>query len=185
MWNNNYYVTNDEVISLLNEKNTDLIMTKLSYLVQSKIKKYKSQIFYLDLLQEGKLGLLKAIYDFDLKRGINFFKFANWHIKHRIRLYLRWQKRNEPIEIERSYTNNESDYQYEQFEMKKNLVKEVENLPHIYKNVLILRFGIGCDKCSLKDIGEKFSLSKQRIEQIEKSAILKLRKNKNIQQYKD
>lgn len=41
-----------------------------------------------DLLQEGSMGLMKAIERFDVKKGFRFSTYANWWVKHHMRRYL-------------------------------------------------------------------------------------------------
>jgi RNA polymerase sigma factor (sigma-70 family) len=193
-----YYITNDQVLLLLKNFNESSkidknkiqedIVNKLSYLVQSRIKGYKNKIYYIDLLQEGKIGLIKAIKDFDLERGPNFFKFALWHIKCRIRSYLKWQnKAGRLVSDDDNYFNRSSEKDlennYEQAECYKIIIEEINKLPEIDRKILIMRFGInGGDYNTFKQIGEQFSLTKQRIEQIEKRALNILKKNKKINQ---
>lgn len=192
---NSYYVSNDQVLALLKilresesrdrEQVIASIIKQLGYLVQSKIKGYRQKPFYGDLLQEGKLGLLKAIKDFDPARGINFFKFACWHIQHRVKLYLQWHKKvNRVIENEDNYFGTHEDCAqdiFEQIEVQQTIKKVLDNLPEIDKRVLIMRFGIyDGELFTFKQIGDELSLSKQRVEQIQKRALLKLKNNKEI-----
>lgn len=193
---NNYYVTNDHVLNLIKNMreavgpSKEAILTsivgQLGYLVQSKIKGYRQKPFYGDLLQEGKIGLLKAIKDFDPNRGPNFFKFACWHILHQVKLYINWQNKfNKMVEDDEdnyfgsSIVNSQD--QFEEAEMWNIVDRAVESLPEMDKNVLCLHFGIKEEKSyTFKQIGEKYSLSKQRIEQIQKRAILRLQNNEEI-----
>ncbi|MFA5048783.1 MAG: sigma-70 family RNA polymerase sigma factor [Patescibacteria group bacterium] len=190
-----YYVCNDHVLALLKilkesstkdkEKVLASLVKQLGYLVQSKIKGYKHQLFYGDLLQEGKLGLLKAIKDFDPVRGINFFKFACWHIQHRIKLYLHWYKKiNMVLKDEDNYFGTYEECSsdiFEQAEVKQTIINALNKLPEIDKRVLIMRFGINNNNFyTFKQIGDELFLSKQRIEQIQKRALLRLKNNTEI-----
>src|SRR5438132_8684202 len=54
-------------------------------LVISIAKRYRNQgLPFLDLIQEGNLGLLKAIDKFDYKRGYKFSTYATWWIRQAV-----------------------------------------------------------------------------------------------------
>lgn len=195
-----YYVSNEQVLALLKifrdapenkkEKIQSLLVKRLTYLVQSKIKGYRERPFYSDLLQEGKIGLLLAIEGFNPLRGVNFFKYAEWRILHQIKMYLRWQKR-----AERAVRAKEENYfgticgpdpyeYYENIEKQVVLKKALDKLPEMDKRVLVMRFGMfGSDSHTFKQIGDIYSVSKQRIEQIQRRAISKLKNNREIRQF--
>jgi RNA polymerase sigma factor (sigma-70 family) len=193
-----YYVYNSEVILQIERLKVapsreklwirEQLVKKLSYLVCSKIKKHHSKVFYEDLLQEGKLGLVKAIDDFDPQRGLNFFKFANWHIKNRIRRYFKWNYKLPTTTCEASdiceKEGNDTQHLFEDREGKRLLREVVNKLPDKDRRVIIMRFGLdGGKEHTFEQIGEMFSLSKQRIEQIKTRAIAKLSKNRRIREF--
>lgn len=65
------------------ELEDELIMS-LSYLVRSVIIKYKRFDNYEDLYQEGMIGLMKAVQQYDTSTTFHFVRYAMWWIKSRI-----------------------------------------------------------------------------------------------------
>jgi RNA polymerase sigma factor (sigma-70 family) len=194
-----YYMTNESILSLIKSwkkatpamqpKIQSFIVEQLSYLVYSKVKGYKSKLFYNDLIQEGRMGLLKSIQDFDVKRGPNFFKLANWNIKSKIKNYIKFQQRFEKI-ITKQKKNNEFNIVltpqecYEEKEGKKVIEKVLNKMSGIESKVVMMRFGVcGLKKHTLQQIGDIFSVSKQYVQQVELKAILKLKKNREINEF--
>lgn len=193
---NGYYVCNDEALALLSnwrsaassqkEKIQAEFVRRLSYMVQARIKRYRKQPYYDDLLQEGKLGLVKAMIDFDPLRGVNFFKFATWHIQNRIGSFIRWNKRNAGQSLPQNdqYMSDCSPDPQEQLEAEekcKLVMKVVEQLPEVDKAVVNMRYGIGGTRHTLEQLGSRFSVSRQRIQQIEVRAIARIKNDKRIQ----
>lgn len=193
---NVYYMTNDHVLELLSmlncapesrkKKIQESLIDQLSYLVYKRVQGYKSSQFYNDLIQEGKIGLLKSIEDFDPIRGLNFFKFAIWHIQHRINVYLKYQQR---FEKERCRQRNivsdtfvTSPHElFEKHETIKVLNDVVGTLSEMESKIVMMRFGIcGSTKHTLQQIGDIFSVSKQYIKQVESKAICRLKRNRTI-----
>lgn len=81
--------------------------------------------------------------------------------------------------------NNESIFQLViQSDLEKKVDSVLDDLSPREREVIKLRFGINGKHCehSLQEIGRKFSLSRERIRQIEKAALIKLRKMKNVEE---
>ena len=81
------------------EANQTLIRTNLR-LVVSIAKRFLGRgISFLDLIQEGNLGLLRAVSKFDPTRGFKFSTYATWWIRQSISRYIAEQARTIRIPV--------------------------------------------------------------------------------------
>lgn len=237
-----------------NEARSHLIQAN-TRLVVSIAKKYKGYgVPFTDLIQEGNLGLIKAITKFDYHRGYKFSTYATWwirqsvtralasqgrtiripvHMNDRLRKLKQISRRLEQVEgrkptpeelakemkIEPSQVRwmlrssrhpislelpigEEKDSELGDFIEDSDsppptdttfhhlLREEIEDalatLPAREARILRLRFGLqNGEMYSLAEVGEKLGLTRERIRQLEKQALRRLRHPRRSRSLKD
>lgn len=223
-------------------------------LVVSIAKKYIGQgVLFMDLVQEGSLGLIKAAEKFDYSKNFKFSTYATWWIKQtiiraisnhsrtiripvhmtdKIRKYKKTYTAltfelgreptdeelakqlglsikqlasikksiiKEPISLETPVTEDlnigdyieDTSYRSPEVQTKNNVLKGsitdlLSTLPEREKKIVCYRFGInGETPRTLEQLGEIMGYSKERIRQLEDSALTKIRQKKELQHFRD
>jgi RNA polymerase primary sigma factor len=73
-----------EQARLISEAKHDFIRANLRLVVSIARRYDRGQMPLIDLIQEGNLGLIKAVERFDYRRGFRFNTYASWWIRHAI-----------------------------------------------------------------------------------------------------
>ncbi|MFA5023362.1 MAG: sigma-70 family RNA polymerase sigma factor [Patescibacteria group bacterium] len=197
------FITNKEIIKIFEqidsqkhinvESVTQLqnnIVNKLSFLVYNTVKPYRKFTNYEDLVQEGFIGLIRAVRKFDYRLFPNFFIYSERWIRHSVKraaskfdiVYCPNRKRvvytglsefNEEV----INTTPEDDYiSKESYQKINNVLNE---LPERDREIIEKMFGFGLsDQQTLRSVGNSCNLTHERVRQIKNQVISKLKKNK-------
>lgn len=173
------------------KKIQDDIIVKLSFLVHGQTRIYRSFPNYEDLVQEGFLGLLKAVRKFDCNAYANFFAYAEQWIRHSVkRAASRFDVVYNPNKTRVVYSEpdeNEIDFDADPEEIwfdkeKKNGIEKILNeFPERDREIVNRIFGLGGhDPQTLREIGPQFNLTYERVRQIKNNVMDKLKQHQDM-----
>lgn len=183
----------EEEINRQVKMNHDLIVQKMSFLVYGQARQYIMFPNYEDIVQEGFIGLIRAIQQFEWPRYPNFFAYSDQWIRNGVKraaghfdiVYNPNRTRviySEPDENE--VAPDDTPYEALFNKERKDYIAEIlSEFSEIDRKIVQKIFGLEGNKVeTLREIGPQFNLSHERIRQIKNSVIDKLRKDLRLQE---
>jgi RNA polymerase primary sigma factor len=229
--------------TLVSEAKNELITRNLRLVINIAKHHIGRGLDLLDLIQEGNIGLMRAIDKFDYKKGFKFSTYATWWIRQGITRALMDQTKTirvpvhmmefhskvtkaskgltqklgrepskeeiakklgvstekivealkavqDPIALQTplgddgstiadfvSDKDSPSPYSHrESNDITEHILRVLNTISPRESEIIRMRFGIGCEKdCTLEEIGNHFSITRERVRQIEEKALRKLR----------
>jgi len=150
-------------------------------LVVSIAKKYHNRgQSFLDLIQEGNTGLMRAVDKYEYRRGFKFSTYATWWIRQAITRAIADQADHSvesPINVAtQEMLSVESPINAATQEMLKDKIDQVlKNLTYREREIIKLRYGLGDGYTyTLEEVGRIFNVTRERVREIEAKAVRKL-----------
>lgn len=131
---------------------------------------------YDDLFSSGLLGITYAFEKFDVSKNTSFSSYALYWIKEFLKKeFSAVHKSISQIEISE---DNIADETVIDTVFRKLLAHQLlQTISAFERNVVMLYFGIGCKRRTLKQIAKKYGCSFQYIEKVKQRALQKMRNN--------
>ncbi len=194
---NHQVLSHDEQVELAkriaqgdDQARKDMVAANLR-LVAHWAKRYQGIADFDDLMQEGTLGLIRAVDKFEWERGFKFSTYATWWIRQSLQRAAEKHKFGEvsldqPMSDEDnnstlgemiSAENSEFENSVENVMISENLINAVSQLDDMEQHVIELRYGLlGGKPASLETVANKLGIGVRKVRRIEREALSHLHK---------
>ncbi len=177
----------EELIEQAQQVKNFLIRSNLRLVVSIAKRHMSPSSNFFEMVSDGNMSLFRAVEKFDYSRGNKFSTYATWAImKNYARSipaeYTRLDRFRTGTDEMFDYSTDERRNPYEDqrtnTQQHQVIMSILEQLEERERNIIIQRFGLadGTEPLTLEQVGERHSVTKERIRQIETRALQKIRK---------
>jgi RNA polymerase primary sigma factor len=184
-----YLARVDEARAKVQKAKNQLVVSNLRLVVLVATKYKQGALSHEDLVQEGTLGLIKAVERFDYTKGNRFSTYATWWIRKYVSLavskgdLVRVPKEvssaHRYVPFEERFTETLEDTPSDETSdgVKASVRKMLDSLPPRETKALTLYFGLGDrEGVPLSAVGRRLKVSSGRARQIKESALSRIRR---------
>jgi len=189
MWNSNIKITRGLACCFLKNKSTVYFNRKLD-----PADKRTSPVDK-DLIQELRIGMLAALRDYEWWRATaKFSSFCTTYMRNQALIYLAEErKENSNLSLDETVSDGEDGGTHKDllpdqtpsegitYEIETEmLVRAIERLEGKKGFVVSNFFGIGCEKMTLEEIGERMGVTRSRAQMLKEEALRRLREKMGL-----
>lgn len=178
----------------LAHKMENKLVMSLSYLVKSVIFKYKKYNNYDDLYQEGMVGLIKAVRQYNSDMSFHFSRYALLWIRTCVmrsikKINVVSAASSSNIIVKVIYEVNDEDIILNNTLEKNMLLNEqivrvnriITTLPEKHQRIVKMRYGLeDVKEHNLQELASNFNMTREGIRQLEGRILKKIKNNKSI-----
>ncbi len=175
----------ENLLHRIQETRNRLIQANLRLVVSVARKHLRPNLDLMELVSEGNITLMRAVDGFDVGKGNRFSTYATLALmKGFARSVPQMTAGDGAIAVEPEVLGALADptvaSEHGPMMARDELGNLLVHLDTRERDVLLAHWGVGRDEAGYDDLARRFNLSRQRIRQIEKSAIDKLRSAANL-----
>ncbi len=160
-----------------------LVNANLKFVVSVARQYAGNGVSMLDLINEGNIALLRAALKYDAGSGKRFSSYAVWGVRKAMKAFCP----EKDVRVKSTDMDNEQynrqlpDDETDDIVDRENLAEALSMLPERERLVLKACYGIGTKQMTMRETGEHYGMTRERVRQIRKRALRRLHEMKKKQ----